>query len=162
MMQATVRIEGADQALRALRVMEPETAKEVGREVSGLGKMLAGSARGKAPGGVPMSGWRYGTAFPLWSNPTIVSSRRGMEARVKVTNSPGAIFESAGTRMGAPTQRTAQFVDNLNRYGSPVQGSAGKAGRMVRAAVVENYGQVWEGIRKACDRAVDAVNRRMP
>jgi hypothetical protein len=55
----------------------------------------------------------------------------------------------------------AQFIRNISRYGRLVQ-SGKKKGRLARAAVKQLYPQTLRDIQKACDKAVEAVNRRMP
>ena len=53
-----IRLTGADAALRALRTLEPETAKQVGRDIKKAGDGIAAHIRANAPKQPPMSGWR--------------------------------------------------------------------------------------------------------
>ena len=171
--EAAVRIEGADKALRALRTMDPETAKQVGKEIKEAGQGIAAYIRGNAPGEPPMSGWRTtaagsgrsrgGAGWPAWAPIGAKVSRRGTSAIVTSTGASAAIFESAGSVNpgGATDPMGAQFIRNISRYGRLVQ-SGKKKGRLARAAVKQRYPQTLRDIQKACDKAVEAVNRRMP
>ncbi len=177
-MDLSVKVVGADQALKALRTMEPETAKQVGKEVSSVGKRVAAAIRSAAPGGSPMTGWREtaatvgrtrgGAGWPAWTNIGATSSRRGMEARIASTGATAAIYESAGAVTGGRKMRGPggsgdgrQFIENLERR-QPIVQSGKKKGRLARKAIRDEYPQALADIRKACERAVDAVNRRMP
>jgi hypothetical protein len=48
------------------------------------------------------------------------------------------------------------------RRWSPIVQSGKKEGRVARAAIANKYPEVMAGLQKACDRAVEEVNRRMP
>lgn len=169
-MQLSIR--GADQALRALRVLEPETAREVGREISTVGAGLAAAVRRSAPGQAPMSGWkqtngargsRGGSGWPGWSQIQATSRRRGMTALVTTSSTPGAIavmFESAGIR-GGRTNAGRQMIANMDRSAKIVK--AGKySGRLGRRIISEEYPQIIEDIRAAAEKAVNRVNKLMP
>jgi len=170
----TVRVDGVDQALRALRTMEPETAKQVAKEIKTAGDAMADYIRSNSPGGSPMTGWRNvlpaqprGTArgWPAWAPIGARVSRRGTSVIVSSTGASAAIFESAGavnpSGVSSPHPDGAQFIRNLSREGALVQ-SGKKKGRLARKAVKELYPQTLRDVKKACDRAVEAVNRRMP
>jgi hypothetical protein len=45
---------------------------------------------------------------------------------------------------------------------APIVKSGKKEGRVARGAIANKYPEVMENLKKACDRAVDEVNRRMP
>lgn len=171
---ATVRVEGADQALKALRTMEPETAKQVAKEIKSAGSSIAAYIRGNAPSGPPMRGWRTEFAqrprgtqrgWPAWAPIGASVSRRGTSVVVASTGASAAIYESAGAVN--PGGRTnphppgGLFVNILQGHGQIVQ-SGKKRGRLARKAVKETYPQTLADIQKACNRAVEAVNRRMP
>ena len=168
----SVKVEGADQALKALRTMEPETAKQVAKEIKDAGQGIAAYIRGNAPG-PPMTGWRTqdavqgrtrgGAGWPAWSSIGASVSRRGTSVVIASTGASAAIYESAGAvNPGGRTQPMgAQFINNLSLHGRLVQ-SGKKKGRLARAAVKQLYPQTLRDIQRACDRAVDAVNRRMP
>jgi len=170
--EAAVKIEGAGKALRALRTMEPETAKQVGKEIKDAGQGIAAYIRGNAPG-PPMTGWRTsgatsgrtrgGAGWPAWAPIGARLSRRGTSVIVSSTGASAAIYESAGSVNpdGATDPMGGQFIRNLSRHGRLVQ-SGKKKGRLARAAVKQLYPQTLKDIQKACDKAVDAVNRRMP
>lgn len=170
-----ISIQGADQALRALRVLEPETAREVGREISSVGAGLAAAVRRSAPGQAPMSGWkqtngargsRSGSGWPGWSQIQATSRRRGMTALVTTSSTPGAIavmFESAGIR-GGRTNAGRQMIANLERSAKLVKtgGKRQYSGRLGRRILSEEYPQIIEDIRAAAEKAVNRVNKLMP
>lgn len=180
----SVRVAGADQALRALRTMEPETAKQVAKEISSVGRMLASYINANAPTDSPMSGWReIPSARPqaqsrggkgwndmvTWSPIKARSARRGTSVTVSTesANAAAIIFESAGIKGGRKARGIGgsgdggQFIANLQRQAPLVQ-SGKYQGRLGRAAIKANYGQVLKDIEQACERAVFEVNRRMP
>jgi hypothetical protein len=184
----SVRIDGADQALRALRTMEPETAKQVAKEISSVGRMLAAYINADAPSAPPMRGWRTkptmnphhkkpsrgGSGWDsdvAWSPIRARSARRGTSVVISTqsSNFSAIIYESAGVKggrksRGAPGSGDGdQFIANLQRppYGPLVQ-SGKYQGRLARRAIKQNYGQVLRDIEQACERAVIEVNRRMP
>lgn len=172
-MDVSVRVVGADQALRALRTIEPTVAKQVGREVSDIGRMLVGAARAATPSGPGASNWRQtsgsrgsrgGAGWPGWADLTFTSSRRGMSVFVTGRSSSPAIaamYETMGRRTSVKTRAGEQLISNMDAKFGPVVQSGKKAGRMRRIAG-ENYGKAVDMMEKACDRAVEEVNRRMP
>lgn len=176
MVEFNVQVQGADQAIRALRTMEPETAKQVGREISKVGADLAAYIRSAAPTGPPMSGWREqsaargrtrgGAGWPAWSPIGATSRRRGTSVVVNMTGAVAAIYESAGKNNpgGVSTHPDGgQFIRNLSRHNRLVQsGGRPRKGRLAGKAIVEQYPEALRRIQAACDRAVDAVNRRLP
>lgn len=169
-----IRIEGAGQALKALRVMEPETAKQVGREMSDIGRTIGMLAAAKAPKGPPVSGWkqtsgargsRGGAGWPAWGPISTKSSRRGMSVRVAIMSAEPAIASFAESLGRGEKWRTTQglnLVTHARLRWSPLVQSGKKEGRVARAAISEAYPEVIAALRKAVDRAVDEVNRRMP
>jgi hypothetical protein len=174
--ELSVRVVGADQAIRALRTMEPETARQIGREISSVGASLAAYIRSNAPTSPPMSGWREvsatrgrtrgGAGWPAWAPIGATSARRGTSVTVTSTGAVAAIYESAGkiNPNGVSTHPDGgQFIRNLSRYGAlTTSGKRPRRGRLVGKAIVEQYPEALRKIQAACDRAVDAVNRRMP
>jgi len=172
----TVRIVGADQAIKALRTMEPETAKQVGREISQVGKSIAAYIKSNAPSEPPMSGWRTsgaargrtrgGAGWPAWSGISAGSARRGTSVIVTMTGATAAIYESAGkVNPGGVSKHPdgGQFIRNLSRYGRLVtSGGRPRSGRLAGKAIVEKYPEAIRQVQAACDKAVEAVNRRMP
>ena len=179
-MDATVRIVGADQAIKALRTMEPETAKQVGREISGVGKDIAAYIKSHAPSGPPMTGWRTspptrprgarvkrggrgGSGWPAWEPITASSSRRGTTATVRMPGASANIFEVAGRVSSGNDPQGAQFIRNLSRHGRLyTSGGRPRVGRLAGKAIVEKYPEAIRQVQAACDKAVAAVNRRMP
>jgi hypothetical protein len=179
-----VRIEGADEAIRALRTLEPTVAKEVGREVSSVGRMIAAHINANAPTAPPMRGWRTtASASPqrqsrggqgwndmvTWSPIRATSSRRGMSVTIRTqsANAAAIIYESAGVKGGRKSRGPggsgdgALFIKNLEADQGLVQSGKYK-GRLGRAAVKANYGKALRQVQEACDKAVFEVNRRMP
>lgn len=173
-----IKIEGAEQALKALRKLEPETAKEVGREISKVGRSLASDIKSAAPVTQPMSGWketnglrgsRGGRGWPAWSDISATSRRRGMEAKVTaVSSNPAiaAIYETAGFK-GGRSRAGQQFIANLNRGGDlTTVRSSGRGnrrdGRLAINSMVSAWARIERDVEKATDRATDAVNRLMP
>ena len=173
----TVRVEGADQAVRALRTMEPETAKQVGKEIAAVGRDLAAYIKNASPTSPPMRGWRTsppaspgkprsrgggrgGSGWPAWAPASATSSRRGTTVRVTMTGTAAAIYESAGKEGKIRSTSGQQFIDNLPALS--VSGSRPRRGRIAGRAIVTQYPEAVRRIQAACDRAVDAVNRRLP
>lgn len=171
-----IEIEGADQALKALRKLEPETAKQVGREVSKIGRSLAGDINSSVPSGLPMSGWkqtsgsrgaRGNKGWPAWSGIKASSRRRGMSVYVDSASNPSAvaaIYESAGFK-GGTSANGKRFIENLSRHGELVgmsTRSGRRSGRLARRALAESWPQIEKDIEKAANDAADAVNRLMP
>lgn len=166
-----IKIEGAEQALKALRRMEPETAKQVGREVSKVGRMIV--ARTTAPD-IAMRNWRttdavqpYATGsrrasggWPAYDIPKARSRRRGMNVTVSHDSAASAIYEYAGTRnRNGVRPAGAGFISQLPPL---THMSAGPAGRYLRRGLAASYAEALKGIEKAANDAADAVNRLMP
>lgn len=165
-----IKIEGAAQALRALRALEPQTAKEVGREVAKIGRDIA--ARTTAPD-VAMRNWRTTAAarpyrgsrqssggWPAYDIAKPKSARRGMEVRVTHLSAASAIYEYAGSKNGNGVDpRGAGFIQQLPPL---VRMTSGPPGRYLRRSLAVSYADALRGIEQAADKAVDAVNRLMP
>lgn len=169
-----LRIEGAEEALRALRVLEPTVAREVGREVSAVGSRLAVEVKSIAPAAPPVSGWtqtsgtrgsRNGAGWPAWSSIQSSSRRRGMSTIVTTTSRDASIASFAES-LGRGEQWKTQAGLNLVRYArlrwGPIVKAGKKEGRVARAAVAENYPQIMADLQAAVNKAVTEVNRRMP
>lgn len=165
-----IRVTGADQALRALRQMEPLTAREVGREVTSVGRMIAAATT--APD-TAMRGWRTTAAgrvykgsrqssggWPAYSMPRPSVARRGMNVTVGYNSVAAAIYEYAGTDNPRGLDgRGAQFISNLPAL---TRLSAGPNGRFLRRGLALTYRRALQQIEDATNKAVDAVNRLMP
>lgn len=173
-MDFSIRVVGADQALRALRVLEPTVARQVGREFASIGAGLAAAVRSMAPGEPPVSGWtetsgargsRGGAGWPGWTQAQATNRRRGTTVIVTLTSSPPAIAsfaESLGRGQKVSTAAGANLVKYAQMRWSPIVKSGKKEGRVARAAIAENYPQILADLQKAVDMAVTEVNRRMP
>jgi hypothetical protein len=170
----SVKVVGADQALKALRVLEPSVARKVGREISSIGVGLAAAIRSMAPSEPPVSGWqetsgakgsRSGAGWPKWSQAQASSRRRGTTAIVTMTSDPLASVSFAES-LGRGTEWQTKAGLNLVKYArlrwSPIVKAGKKEGRVARAAVAENYPEILSDLQKAVDMAVNEVNRRMP
>lgn len=170
-MDVSVRVTGADEALRTLRTMEPIFAKEIAKDISKAGKLVAEHAKAKAPTGPTMSGWREtgavvgrtrgGAGWPAWQSPGVKVARRGASVVVSSTGAVAAIYESAGKNgLGGFSDTGAQFIRNNSRYGRLVRSGA-RTGRLMIPSIGATYPQVIAELRRACDRAVAEVNRRL-
>ena len=165
-----IRVTGAEQALRALRQMEPLTAREVGREVSGIGRMIAAATT--APD-IAMRGWgttagssvyrgsRAGSGgWPAYSMPRPSVQRRGMAVTVGYNGVAAAIYEYAGrANPRGLDARGRQFISNLPPL---TQLSAGPNGRFLRRGLAITYRRAIQQMEDATNKAVNAVNRLMP
>lgn len=172
-MDVSVKIVGASDALKALRTIEPTVARQVGREVSDIGRMYLRAVREATPPGAGASHWRAtsgsrgsrgGAGWPGWSDLAFSSSRRGMSVFITGKSASPAIaamFETMGRRTSVKTVAGEQLISNMNEKFGEVAQSGKKSGRMRRIAG-ENYAQAIKMIEAACDRAVEEVNRRMP
>ena len=170
-MEVSVRIDGADNALKVLRTTEPIFAKEIARDISKAGRLVAEHAKQKAPTGPTMSGWREsaatrgrtrgGAGWPAWEAPGVKVSRRGTSVVIASTGAVAAIYESAGKNgLGGLSYQGGQFINNNSRYGRLVK-SGQRTGRLMIPSIAATYPQVIEQLRDACDRAVAEVNRRL-
>lgn len=169
-----IQVKGAEQALRALRTIDPQVAREVGRDITNIGADLAAAVALKAPAEPPVSGWqetsgargsRGGAGWPAWGTVQATSRRRGMSVIVTTTSDPSAIAslaESLGRGTRWKTKAGLNLVTYARMRWSPIVQSGKKEGRVARATVAEKYPQIMEQIQAACDRAVVEVNRRMP
>ncbi len=168
MIDLRVQAKGADQALKALRALEPQVAREVGRQVSDIGRNLAAAVRMSAPGEPPVSGWTMDGGGPRglgWGQVQATSVRRGMSVRVTATGSEPA-YASLAESLGRGTKWRTRSGLNLvlmarERWGPIVQSGA-KEGRVARAAVQKQYPQIMADLQAACDRASAEIDRRMP
>lgn len=173
-MDFSVKVVGADQALRALRSLDPTIARQVGREISSIGAGLAAAMRSMAPSDPPVSGWqetsgsrgsRGGAGWPAWSQAQASSRRLGTTAIVTMTSNPPAIAsfaESLGRGEKWKTKAGLNLVKYARIRWSPIVKAGKKEGRVARAAVAENYPEILSDLQKAVDMAVNEVNRRMP
>lgn len=174
MAQASVRVVGADQALRALRSLEPTVARQVGRDISNVGRDIMAEAQSLAPDSPPVSGWvatsgargsRGGAGWPAWAPVQTSFRRRGTTITVQTNSSPPAIAsfaESLGRGQKAKTDAGRRLVAMARERWSPIVKSGKKEGRVARAAIANKYPEVMANLKAACDKAVDEVNRRMP
>ena len=172
-MNVSVKVVGASDALKALRTIEPTVARQVGREVSDIGRMYVNAARAATLPGPGASHWRQtsgsrgsrgGAGWPGWSDLTFASSRRGMSVFITGRSSSPAIaamYETMGRETSVRTVPGEYLIAAMNSKFGEVAQSGKKAGRMRRIAG-ENYGKAIDMLEKACDRAVEEVNRRMP
>lgn len=173
-MDVKVKVVGADQALKALRSLDPTVARQVGREISSIGVGLAAAMRSMAPGEPPVSGWketsgakgsRGGAGWPAWTQAQASSRRRGTTAIVTLTSDPAAIASFAESLGRGEKWKTAAGL-NLVTYArlrwGPIVKAGKKEGRVARAAIAENYPEILADLQKAVDMAVNEVNRRMP
>ena len=169
MMKLAVKVEGADQALRALRVLEPTVARKVGSEIGKVGANLAAEIRNQAPSQAPVSGWRATpSGWPGWT--TVQSSHQRRGASVVVNTRSGSdnriagMVEFIGNATKIKSERGAVLSRMFNeRLGRTVPLRNRKSpGRLAYRVLNEQYADVIKEIKKACDDAVAEINRRMP
>jgi hypothetical protein len=181
-----MKLEGGDQAIRALRVLEPTVARKVTKEVSKAGKLVAALIESRAPKEPPMSGWRttptasphgYSRGGAGWNADVVFSaisatsraSNMSVIIRTDSGNYAAIIYESAGIKGGRWSRGKgksgdgAQFIANLQRppYGPLVQ-SGKYQGRLARKAIADKYPEFIRQLEFACDQAVDEINKRLP
>jgi hypothetical protein len=170
-----IQLTGADQTLRALSKIKPETAKEVNRELYVVGKAIATLANSKIPGDPPISGWRTvsphtwstgkltrgGAGWPPWERFSFSGRKgKGMSVFIQMRGAlaTGMIFETAGIN-GTTAGRGVRLVNSMPRIARPAKG---RAGRGLRAANAERYRQTLEDIEKAVRKAEAAIERMLP
>lgn len=124
-----VKVEGTRNALRALSQFDPELAKEIGKELSTVGRTVANDAKSFLPTESPMRGWRTtpartprgrqtregtfssfrevrgGRGWPEWTGnlyrASIKSRRRQFDLSITSgRDAAGMIYELAGTKGG--------------------------------------------------------------
>ena len=172
-MQASVRVVGADRALKALQVLEPSVAREVKRDLSKVGAMYKAAIADATPPGPGASHWRAtsgargsrgGDGWPAWSDLSFSVARRGLSIYIRGTSADGAIeamYETMGRKTRVKTTQGEALIAAMTEKFGPVVKSGRKSGRLRRIAG-ENYATAIKDIEAACDRAVDEVNRRLP
>ena len=167
-MDLNVRLTGADQALKALNILEPTVAKKVRKEISDVGRDMAAYMTSLAQSQqAPVSGWRGSANWPAWSSVAGSSARRGAGVTVTPKSSVSAIagmYEYIGNATKISTPQGANLSRMFNeRLGVTVSNSRRKRpGRLVRQTLNDKYPEARRSIEEACDRAVAEVNRRMP
>lgn len=171
-MEVTLELQGGVEALKALRVLEPTVAREVGRDMTAVGKRISAAMSGTTPD-VPASGWvgtsgargsRGGAGWPAWEPLSYRVTRRELTVRVTGRSSNSAIaamFETMGRETRVRTPQGRQLIANMNEAAGPVVKSGKKAGRARRVAA-EQYPNAIRDIQSAVDKAVAEINRRMP
>ena len=165
---ATIRLEGGDQALRALQTLEPTVARNTKRVISKVGANLAAQITAASEPEPPVSGWRATPSWPGWSKVSGRSQRRGAGIVVTTTDSGGGriahMHEFIGNMTKVRTPRGRHLAEMMNqRLGVPVSNSRRKAAGRLGVRIINEQGQaVHNDIKKACDEAVAEVNRRMP
>ena len=167
-MNLNIRLQGADQALKALDILDSTVARKVKKEISDVGRDMAAHISSLASGqGAPVSGWRGSAAWPEWAAVSGSSARRGAGVVITPKSSPSAIagmYEYIGNATRIQTEKGATLSRMFNeRLGVPVSNSRRKKpGRLVRQTLNDKYPEARRKIEAACDKAVDEVNRRMP
>lgn len=173
-MDYSVRVVGADTALKALRVLEPTVAREVGQDITKIGQSLAVAMLALVPSGPPFvgsdrpPGWTAQGGGPRgfgWAPVQAVPRRRGTSVIVTATSDPPAIAsfaESLGRGTKVKTDAGRKLVKIAKLRWSPIVKSGKKEGRIARAAIASKYPEVIADLDAACQKAVSEVNRRMP
>lgn len=172
-MDMNIKVTGADEAVRVLQTMEPLFAKEIKKEISSAGRLVADYAKGITPSGPTMRGWREtpavrgrtrgGAGWPAWQNPGVTVSRRGASVIIASTGAVAAIYESAGKNgLGGLSPTGGQFIrNNSTDPGRPLVQAGKRKGRLMVPAIKQTYPEVIKRIQQACDRAVAEANRRL-
>ena len=166
-MDLNVRLVGADRALKALAILEPEVAKRTKREISAVGQQMAAHITSLAQSEPPVSGWRGSAGWPAWSAVSGSSARRGAGVVITPRSSDARIasmYEYIGnaTKIRTTNGETLSRMFN-ERLGQTVTNSRRKRpGRLVRQTLNDKYPEARRQIEEACDKAVAEVNRRMP
>jgi hypothetical protein len=170
MIGASVRIDGADRALKALAILEPTVARKTKQEISKIGQMLANYITDLASqhGSPPVSGWRGTPTWPAWSPVRGQSRRVGAGVAVTSTSSDvriAAMYEYIGNATKIKDPIKGQRLSDLfnDRLGATVSAPRRqRPGRLIRRTINERYGEARQQLEAAVDKAVDEVNRRMP
>ena len=172
-MVMTIAVKGADEAVRVLQTMEPIFAKEIKKEITSAGRLVADYAKGITPGGPTMRGWREipaargrtrgGAGWPAWQNPGVRVSRRGASVVIASTGAVAAIYESAGKNgLSGLSPTGGQFIrNNSTDPGRALVQAGERKGRLMIPAIKNTYPEVIKRIQEACDRAVEEANRRL-
>ena len=175
-MELGIRIQGADQTLRALSVLEPTVARKTKQAITGIGQALAAHIRAEAkgypanPGGAVVSGFRATpSGWPAWTQVQAQHKRRGAGVVVNTTsgsdNIVAAMYEYVGNGTAITDEKHGAHLSAMfnERLGKTVQNSRRRhPGRLVIKTLNEKYAGVRRDIETACDAAVAEVNRRMP
>ena len=137
-MELGIRIQGADQTLRALSVLEPTVARKTKQAITAIGQDLAAHIRAQAKADAPVSGWRETpSGWPAWTQVQAQHKRRGAGVVVNTTsgsdNIVAAMYEYVGNGTAIKTDNGAKLSQMFNqRLGSTVQNSRRKRpGRLV-------------------------------
>lgn len=165
-MQLTVQIEGGEQALKALRTLEPAVAREVGRDITKAGKTLAAAIQKAAPEKPPVSGWTGTGRWPAWTPISATSARRGLNVIVSTSSAgPTAhMAEFIGNATSITSSDGQRLSDMFNRrLGKTVGAGRRKSpGRLGVKIIGDQWASIKQQVQDAVDRAVAEVNRRMP
>ena len=168
MIGATIRVQGGNQALRALKTLEPTVARKTKQTISKIGKSLADEITNAAQSEPPVSNWVGSESWPSWIKVSGKSQRRGAGVVVSTVDGGGGriahMHEFLGNMTKVRTRQGEHLARMMNdRLGVPVANSRRKtAGRLGVRIINEQGQQVRDDIQKACDEAVAEVNRRMP
>lgn len=166
----TVRIDGLDRTLRALKQLDPVMEKEIRKEINAAAGSIRELARRYIPAESPMSGWQA----PNWGARGFDSAtmkkgikvvRRGdrkkpgsyrREIRVVNSSAPGVIYELAGTKSNGITPQGRVFVRNIAESGlrQPLR-------RVVVRAGVEKGKEARQRVFDAVVKAEGIVQRMM-
>ena len=169
-MELGIRIQGADQTLRALSVLEPTVARKTKQAITAIGQDLAAHIRAQAKADAPVSGWRETpSGWPAWTQVQAQHKRRGAGVVVNTTsgsdNIVAAMYEYVGNGTAITDEKHGAHLSAMfnERLGKTVQNSRRRhPGRLVIKTLNEKYAGVRRDIETACDAAVAEVNRRMP
>jgi hypothetical protein len=154
MVSVAVRMEGADQLRRDLRMFAPDLGKELQRELSSAAQSVASTARGLLPDGAPLSGWAR-----AWDGDRL----RWDSARARAGIKPS-------TARGRSTPAGTVAVITINQTdpaGSVFEVGGRRGGGAMTTRIGWRYGPASRGAWRAAEsrrrditaRVEDAVNR---
>jgi hypothetical protein len=163
----TYTVEGVSSAIKTLRKMDKELAKEYRGLMRGAAAPLQTHARSLVPSEAPLTNW--GNWRGGWSNKARTGIKTkintgGKKARIGIlelqqTNPEGAIFDMAGRAFpgGRGTeggQRGANMVARLNRH-------FGRGSRSMWPAAEKELPLVVAQVTKVVDQMADTLNRQL-
>ncbi len=183
-----VKVTGTSNALRALRQLDPELAKEIGKDLAAAGRTIANDAKALIPSEPPMRNWRTtpagrprgrqsregvmtsqvsrgGRGWPEWTGQKYRASlrtrRRQFELTIDSARDPaGMIYELAGTKggRGRNSAGSPQGRQFIANL-SPVRSST--AGRRSSRAMVQSLKRNYRGTRTKLEQATDRTMTRL-
>ena len=189
-LQERITIAGMAGTLKALNKLDPEVAKQIGKELNLAGRKIRDDAKGMFPAqpSPRMRNWsskeprrRLGrrnadgtintsvkSSFPPWrpqdSKKSIRSSRREFVLTIQSADAALSVYEWAGTRGGKKGSGSPQGRFFLSLLPAVRLNNERRPmhGRVIRRALRDNYANTRVAIAEAAYKAAFYVQRRMP